>query len=229
MQQDVDPRIRISEDGPYLVEGDMPVTRQEIVVDGAGESVAWVEVETFAGRAPCALCRCGASDAKPYCDGSHLAIGFDGTEVAGHTPYDDAAATIAGPRVDLKDRVELCAEARFCAAKGAAWHRVEDDDDESCRIVIEEAHLCPSGRYTAVDPATGTALEPDLPPSIAVVEDPSQGVSGPLWVRGRVPVESSDGSTYEVRNRITLCRCGGSKNKPFCDATHVEIGFSDSE
>ena len=36
-----------------------------------------------------------------------------------------------------------------------------------------------------------------------------------------------DGSTYELRNRYALCRCGASRNKPFCDAMHVSIGFSD--
>jgi CDGSH-type Zn-finger protein len=158
-----------------------------------------------------------------------MTVGFDGTETATRTPYDEAATTIAGPRLVLRDDVELCAEARFCAARGTTWHRVERDDDESAGIVIDEAALCPSGRYTAVDPVTGQALEPDLAPSIAIVEDPSQGISGPLWARGGVPVESSDGTTYEVRNRVTLCRCGASKNKPFCDGTHVEIGFDDAD
>lgn len=50
---------------------------------------------------------------------------------------------------------------------------------------------------------------------------------GPLWVRGGIPVESSDGATYEVRNRVTLCRCGRSSNKPFCDGTHKGVGFRD--
>ena len=64
-------------------------------------------------------------------------------------------------------------------------------------------------------------------PSIGLVEDPSVGVSGPLWVRGGIPVVSSDGVQYEPRNRTTLCRCGASRNKPFCDGTHAAIGFDD--
>jgi CDGSH-type Zn-finger protein len=48
---------------------------------------------------------------------------------------------------------------------------------------------------------------------------------GPLLVRGGIPVESEDGRPYEVRNRVTLCRCGHSRNKPFCDGTHDQIGF----
>jgi len=48
---------------------------------------------------------------------------------------------------------------------------------------------------------------------------------GPYWVRGGVRIESADGHVWETRNRVTLCRCGASSNKPFCDATHDEIGF----
>jgi CDGSH-type Zn-finger protein len=39
-------------------------------------------------------------------------------------------------------------------------------------------------------------------------------------VRGGITIESADGVPYEVRNRVTLCRCGRSDNKPFCDASH---------
>jgi CDGSH-type Zn-finger protein len=223
------PRIRVTKDGPYVLVGPLAVARQTIVTDEAGESVAWQEGDAFPDRVPCALCRCGSSDVKPYCDGSHVLMRFDGTETASRTPYDEVAAEIEGPTLVLKDDVKLCAEARFCAAKGAAWHRVARDDDESRDIVIGEAHACPSGRYTVVDKTTGAALEPELEPSIGLIEDPSQGVSGPLWVRGGIPVESAAGTVYEVRNRVTLCRCGGSKNKPFCDATHVDIGFNDAD
>jgi CDGSH-type Zn-finger protein len=50
--------------------------------------------------------------------------------------------------------------------------------------------------------------------------DPFLGVNGPIWVRGEIPIQSADGKIYEVRNRVTLCRCGKSLNKPFCDSSH---------
>jgi Iron-binding zinc finger CDGSH type len=75
---------------------------------------------------------------------------------------------------------------------------------------------------------TGQPLEPALPVSIGLIEDPVEGVSGPLWLRGGIPVTSADGFEYEVRQRVTLCRCGASKNKPFCDGSHVGVKFSDS-
>lgn len=220
------PTVRVSKDGPYLVTGSVPVARRTIVTDEKGESVAWSVGDHLPLRSSCALCRCGGSETKPYCDGAHALMGFDGTESASHAPYEEVAVAIEGPRVVLMDQVDLCADARFCAAKGKAWHRVERDDDESREIVIEESDLCPSGRYTARD-LDGTVHEPRLTPEIGLVEDPEAGVSGPLWVQGGIPVVAADGSPYQVRNRVTLCRCGKSANKPFCDGTHIETGFDD--
>lgn len=223
------PRIRIMKGGPYILEGPVPIVPQTIVTDADREAVAWKAGEPLPARRSCSLCRCGASSVKPYCDGSHRINGFEGTETAPRTPYEEASVVLDGPTLKVRDDIALCAEARFCAARGTIWHRVDNADEESRSIVIEESCLCPSGRYTAIDASDGHVFEPDLEPSIGLVEDPSAGVSGPLWVRGGIPVTAADGSTYEVRNRVTLCRCGGSKNMPFCDATHVEIGFDSNE
>ena len=88
---------------------------------------------------------------------------------------------------------------------------------------------CPSGRLVVRDSVTGETLEPDLAPSIVLVEDPSEGVRGPVWVRGGISITSADGSTYEVRNRVTLCRCGASANKPFCDGSHFQAAETAKE
>ena len=77
----------------------------------------------------------------------------------------------------------------------------------------------PSGRLVAWDNETGKPIEPKLEPSLGLIEDPVEQCSGPIWARG--------GHRYEVRNRVTLCRCGASKNKPFCDGTHAAIKFRD--
>jgi len=53
------------------------------------------------------------------------------------------------------------------------------------------------------------------------------GISSAIWVKGGIPIQSSKGFVYEIRNRVTLCRCGKSANKPFCDGTHVKIRFRD--
>jgi CDGSH-type Zn-finger protein len=220
-------RIKITKDGPYIVSGRIPMSVEAIAVDADGESESWRLESQLADREKCGLCRCGKSGSKPLCDGSHLDVGFDGAETASIDPHLGRAEVLLGPRIDVADLKELCAEARFCHRAGAVWHRVGEDTQEAAETVVKECALCPSGRYVALDKVTGESLEPALPASIAFVQDPQQNVSGPIWVRGGIQVESSDGREYEVRNRVTLCRCGQSANKPFCDGSHLECGFHD--
>lgn len=220
-------KIKITKNGPYLVSGGVPLTRETIVPDAEGESETWRVDGPIECGERYALCRCGKSQRKPFCDGAHVSAGFDGTEVADRRPTAQRQVLIEGPRVDLADDAVLCAEARFCHREGKAWRRVLEDDADSAEVVVRESALCPSGRYTAVDKTAAEPIEPELEPSIACVNDPQMGVAGPLWVRSGIVVESADGEAYEVRNRVTLCRCGQSKNKPFCDGTHCLCDFHD--
>ena len=133
-----------------------------------------------------------------------------------------------GPTMSLTDAEALCAFARFCDPHGQVWNLVNETDQAGARkLFVQEAGDCPSGRLVARDNLTGQAIEPKFEPSIGLIEDPVNSCSGPIWLRGGIPVIGSDGFEYEVRNRVTLCRCGASKNKPFCDGTHAAIGFSD--
>jgi hypothetical protein len=96
---------------------------------------------------------------------------------------------------------------------------VERTDDPEVRArLLRMIQNCPSGRLEA-SLGDGKMVEPVYLPSIAVVPD------GPLWVRGGIPLERPDGFVYEVRNRMTLCRCGQSGNMPFCDGSHEQVGF----
>ena len=70
------PRIQVSKNGPYLVRGHLPIQRQTIVTDERGESVEWRSGEHLGTRPTCSLCRCGSSDTKPFCDGSHKTTEF---------------------------------------------------------------------------------------------------------------------------------------------------------
>lgn len=224
-----DTRIDVQTDGPYLVTGGVPLVRAEIVPNEAGESESWRETERIEAPDPYILCRCGHSKRKPFCDGSHVLEDFDGTETAEHDLYFQTASQVRGPGLALLDVRKLCAEARFCDRAGGLWNLIEHCDDPTvAQLVEEEAANCPSGRYVVCEP-DGTPHEPSLDPSIALVEDPQLGVSGPLWVRGRILVRSGEGEPYEVRNRVTLCRCGRSKNKPFCDCSHIAVHFRDDE
>jgi len=218
-------RIKVTKNGPYIASGMIPMSHQAIIADEDGESREWVQTGRVEDRPRCGLCRCGQSGSKPLCDGSHLDANFDGTETATSQPYAERCAVIPGPTVTLHDVPELCSEARFCHRAGGAWHLVADEGETPAALVVDECGNCPSGRYTVTDTATGEAIEPNLPPSIVFVDDPQKDRSGPIWVRGGIQVESADGELYEVRNRLTLCRCGKSSNKPFCDGTHIECGF----
>jgi CDGSH-type Zn-finger protein len=219
-------RVTVSKDGPYLVTGDAPIARQTIMTDAEGGSETWSEGAPVAHRTSYALCRCGASQTKPFCDGSHAKIGFDGTETASRAAYLDQAKGLEGPSLGLTDAESLCAFARFCDPNGQVWGQVERTDEADVReMFVRQVNACPSGRLVAWDKQTGQPVEQPLPVSIGLVEDPEQKCSGPLWLRGGIAVVAADGFEYEVRNRVTLCRCGASRNKPFCDGTHAAIKF----
>jgi CDGSH-type Zn-finger protein len=219
-------RVTVSKNGPYLVAGDAPLAEQTIATDADEGSEAWVEGKVIAHGESYALCRCGASRTKPFCDGTHLKIGFDGEETAGRESYLDQAELIDGPVLQLSDAQSLCAFARFCDPNGQVWSQVVRTDDARIRaLFVRQVNNCPSGRLMAWDKATGRPVEQALPVSIGLVEDPQQQCSGPIWLRGAIPVVAADGFAYEVRNRVTLCRCGQSRNKPFCDGTHAAIKF----
>jgi CDGSH-type Zn-finger protein len=220
-------KITVTPNGPYLVEGSVPMARQTIVADDEGNSLEWREGEPFKVKTTFALCRCGQSANKPYCDGSHVRAGFDGTETANREPYLAQATEQQGPSLTLTDAQSLCASARFCDVAGQVWNLVEQAGDEAARLTAKEAAHCPSGRLVAWDRSSGEAIEPVFEPSIGIIDDPAQGIAGPIWVRGGIPIAGADGELYEVRNRVTLCRCGASKNKPFCDASHVAINFTE--
>lgn len=111
-------QIQITENGLYVVTGGVPIARQTIVADAEGDSVAWRESERLEAKDPCRLCRCGQSATKPFCDGSHLGAGFDGTETASRRQYLEQADVQDGPSLTLTDAKPLRAFARFCDVAG---------------------------------------------------------------------------------------------------------------
>ena len=221
-------RVIVSEDGPYIVSGKVPLSKQIIGTDAEGGSESWQQGKVYSDQETYSLCRCGQSRTKPFCDGSHLRTHFDGTETASREPYLKQAGVMEGPTMLLTDAEGLCAFARFCDPEGQVWNQVAHTDKKQAQEqLVRQAGNCPSGRLVAWDKKTEKALEPELPVSIGLIEDPAQECSGPIWVRGGIQIESADGFEYEVRNRVTLCRCGQSRNKPFCDGSHAAVKFRD--
>lgn len=214
-------KIKVSKNGPYLVFGEIPMQKLVIIADSDGTATEWQFSTKYPAQKICSLCRCGQSKNKPFCDGTHVKTGFDGDENAGEEAYLGKHEEIDGPALKLFDIEDLCASARFCHRAGGIWKLVpKSADPEKKQIAIEETCDCPSGRLVIFDKEAIKIIEPNLHKSIGFIEDPTIGVSGPIWVRGGVPVESADGKTYKIRNRVTLCRCGKSANKPFCDSSH---------
>ena len=216
------PSIRIRKDGPYVVTG-LPVRRMHAAESADGELIAWITEPDLPAPEVTVLCRCGRSAQKPFCDGSHRGQ-FDGTETAPESAYDERAEDYPGAGIVMRDDRGLCAHTGFCTTKGTtAWKLSHLTEDPAARAqLVAMVEHCPSGALTYRGTGVERDAEPDLPAAVGVIDD------GPLWITGSVPVQLSDGRAAEVRPRMTLCRCGGSANKPYCDGTHATVGFADS-
>ncbi len=223
MSNESEPRIRITRDGPYVVEGAVPLVRTSKVETDHREPIGWAPDEHVQPRATVKLCRCGRSADKPYCDGSHEREGFDGTETADRGPSEARRRTYVGDGVVMTDDRSICEHSGFCGDRFTnVWRMIKETDDPAVRErLIAMVRLCPSGALQYSDAEGAEPVEPALPVSVAIVRN------GPLWVRGGIRITGADGRDHEVRNRVTLCRCGGSTNKPYCDGTHMEKGFRD--
>jgi len=218
-------KIKVLKDGPYLVTGGVPL--HESVITPKGNGYVYEPGRPLPQRETYTLCRCGHTRTPPFCDASHARYGFDGTETADKSAYNKRATKLEGKGLDLLDDGR-CAFARFCHREtGDAWELSEDSGTPYSKSeAIAASNECPAGRLTAVE-KDGKIHEPDYAPAIEILQDPEEEASAGIFIKGGIPIESADGTTYEVRNRAVLCRCGHSKNKPFCDMQHIVEGFID--
>ncbi len=213
--------IKVMKNGPYMVFAKVPLDEEIIGIGPEGEPDKWIQGEKYPEKDGYVLCRCGKSKTMPFCDASHKE-GFDGTETADLKVDPSKIGVIEGPDLTLVDNTALCAGARFCHRSGGTWDHAKNSGNPTFkRMAIEEACNCPSGRLVACE-KDGREIEPSFEKSISIIKDPQKRRLGPLWVKGGIPVESADGNRYEIRNRMTLCTCERSKNKPFCDGSHLE-------
>ena len=179
--------ITVTEKGPFLVYGRPPFCEQFIMPDPDNESWYFQEGKHFSTESePTALCRCGASKHKPYCDGAHVHADWDPQLTAPDRRLLDDAEQIEGGTLRMSDNPAYCVFARFCHPYDFRFE-----------------------------------------PSLGLIEDIAIGSSGGLWIRGGIPLRREDGTTYEIRNRVVVCRCGQSANKPYCDGTHAAIKWRD--
>lgn len=227
MEKEMQKKIKILKDGPYLVTGQVKLS--EKIITSKGRGYVYTEGRILPQTKTYTLCRCGKSKNPPFCDGAHSKCDFKGEETASKVNFDERVEIFIGPDLDMKDD-HRCAFARFCHRNdGTAWELIEQSDDPKLKEeAIKAASECPAGRLVAVE-KNGKDIEPEYEPEIVILQDPERGVSCGIFVKGGIPLQSVDGSLYETRNRVVLCRCGESNNKPFCDAMHVNIRYLDEK
>jgi CDGSH-type Zn-finger protein len=226
-------KIVVTTDGPYVVHGSIPLVRKIQVVSEYGEPLTWKTGPAIETPEIYELCRCGESGFPPFCDVTHALIDFDGTETADTRPTAERQVRYpGGTRIVVRRDLSLCMESGFCGNRFTDVEKmVAHTDDPQVRAqVMAMIERCPSGSYVYSLEEGEEDVEPDLPQQIAVItEITSEGpIAGPLWVTGHIPIERADGQPFETRNRVTLCRCGHSRQKPLCDGTHRELAAEKS-
>lgn len=172
-----------------------------------------------------ALCRCGGSNAKPYCDGTHSKIGFSGEKDADRR--EDKVVEYKGEYITILDNRGVCSSNSACTDNCPDVFKSGQKpwiypDGASVKEIVETIEKCPSG---ALSYRIGTQRVQDLEqePAIKVAKD------GPLEIVGYIELIDDMGSKPESKEHYTLCRCGESKNKPFCDGRHKKVDFKDEE
>jgi CDGSH-type Zn-finger protein len=222
-------RIVIVKNGPYVVQGNIPLVRKTQVVSELGEPLTWhKDGEIAVGPGEYRLCRCGQSSKRPFCDGTHRQVDFDGTETADTTTIDTRKTKIPrGTGIIVEKDRSLCMLSGYCGFSDVELGRLvaSTQDTKMRALIMAMVERCPSGALTYHIEAEGPDIEPDLPQQIAVTtEITSHGpIAGPLWVTGGILIERSDGQPFETRNRVTLCNCGHSCSKPLCDGAHRDM------
>jgi CDGSH-type Zn-finger protein len=199
--------IEIRPDGPLAVSGAFELTGSD------GKPIVHAELVAK-------LCRCGGSQNKPFCDGTHRRNGFSGARESDGTK--DKVKDYAAPGITIHDNRSVCVHAAHCTAGLDTVFKYGerpwiDAAGAPAQAIQETVLRCPSGALSFTVDGHGPHSE-EYPSSITVLKD------GPYAVLG-IDLQGVEFAKGVPRNRYTLCRCGASKNKPFCDASHVEAGF----
>ncbi len=90
---------------------------------------------------------------------------------------------------------------------------------------MSEERFLTSGTGETSKEGADEAKAAEAPASVKI----SCRLNGPLHIVGNLTIENAEGQAIFQGDDAWLCRCGGSKNKPFCDGTHKKIGFRSGE
>jgi len=205
------PSITPSPNGPYIVKD------LQTLQNSKGE-----QLET---QPSLALCRCGGSKKKPFCDGTHAKIGFSDKKADERT--EDRRVDYTGKAITLHDNRGICAHAGLCSNGLSAVFQLEhepwiDPDGAQAEEIIAIVKSCPSGALSySVDGEE--QRDQAREPAVTVSKN------GPYLATGGPELVDVGWGEGASREHFALCRCGASKNKPFCDGSHWSIRFEDEE
>jgi CDGSH-type Zn-finger protein/truncated hemoglobin YjbI len=213
IQQALPPSIQCAPQGPYLV------TNVSRVTDWRGVSLEPLP--------QAALCRCGASQLKPWCDGSHSVIGFNDAKAPDRVP--DRLDTYEGQHLTVTDNRGICAHSGFCTDRAPTAFRSDEEpfvapSGARADEIMRAARECPSGALGYApgghDPAGFSDQARDQ--QIEVTLD------GPYRITGGIELlDAGPRNTGASLEHYSLCRCGKSQNKPFCSGMHWYAEFRD--
>src|SRR6266508_1215513 len=163
-----DRRVVVTRNGPYRVDGGVPLIRTAVVETARGEPIAWEVGPSFDAPETYELCRCGLSSTKPFCDSTHERVGFEGDETANRGSIVARRQTWEKGGIVLYDDVSLCAKHGFCRnVRTGVWEMLEEAEDPEVRNeMIAMVHRCPSGRLALALAPERRPGEPELEPSI---------------------------------------------------------------
>lgn len=211
------PRIFCLPNGPYYYFTDLTPHVIKGIQSSKGELRSTVR--------GVALCRCGGSNNKPFCDGTHGKNGFTDKKLTDGSL--NQRNNYVGKKITIHDNRGICAHAGFCTDNLASVFSLKHEpwinpDGAKAEEIINTVRKCPSG---ALSYSIEDVEHRDQPrkPTITVSKD------GPYYVTGGIELVDQPRGEGASLEHYTLCRCGGSKNKPFCDGTHWHINFKDEK
>jgi CDGSH-type Zn-finger protein/truncated hemoglobin YjbI len=190
----------------------------------------WLDVE-ISPRPLAALCRCGQSQLKPFCDGTHAEIDFDDAKSPTRVP--DRRDRYDGVQVTVLDNRGLCAHSGFCTDRlKSAFHADSEPfvtpSGGRADELIKAVRACPSGAlsYALDGVEQRDRVDQQRPPKVEVSKDGPYRITGGIQLldEAGAPVERNEGASLE---HYSLCRCGKSQNKPFCSGMHWYADFHD--